>query len=210
MNRAVSSGNITILNRGKKIADIGPYEDLPANVEPVVAILNAGAALQGVDDTFVSDYFFVEEPTVTFDQVTESGQLPVQLAGNRIEFTGSTNVGIENSLEADVQDLASNTLVTKKTIPVTAGTETNQWYYDLQAPGLPVGQYSLTVSWKKSNLTGTSSAQFSVEEAGSVTEPPIPTTTPNSNQGGELPLPFIITGAMAIVIIIIFFTTQKG
>ena len=53
-----SYGNITIMNRGKKIADIGLPADLHANVEPVVEILDAGAALQGVDDTFVAQTTF--------------------------------------------------------------------------------------------------------------------------------------------------------
>jgi hypothetical protein len=203
------SGNITILNRGRKIADIGPHENIQANVEPIVAILDAGAALQGVDDTFVSDYFFVEEPTVTFDQVTGNDQLPVQVTGDRILFTGTTNVGVENSLDAAIRDLATNTLITTKKIPIDAGTETNRWSYDLQSPGLPAGQYSLTVGWLKSNATGTASAQFSVEKTGTVTEPQGPTTTPGSKQEEDLPLPLIITGAMAIVIIIILFTTQK-
>ena len=203
------SGNITILNRGRKIADIGPREDIQANIEPVVAILNAGAALQGVDDTFVSDYFFVEEPSIAFDQVTGNSQLPVQLTGNRIVFTGSTNVGVENSLNAEIRNLASNTLVTTKTIPISAGTEINRWSYDLPSPGLPIGQYSLTVGWTKSNVTGTGSAQFSVEKADTVTTQPVFTITPGSNQEEELPLPLIISGAMAIVIIIILLTTQK-
>jgi hypothetical protein len=203
------SGNITVLNRGRKIADIGPQEDIQANVEPVVAILEAGAGLQGVDDIFVSDYFFVEEPTVTFDQIAGNGELPAQATGNRIIFNGSTNIGLENSLDAVVRDLGTNTLVLTKTIPISTGTDTNRWSYDLQSPGLPEGRYSLTIGWTKSNVTGTGYAYFSVENAGRVTEPPGPITTPGSKQGEELPLPLIITGALAIVIIIILFTTQR-
>jgi hypothetical protein len=135
--------------------------------------------------------------------------LPVQMTGDRILFTGTTNVGVENSLDAAIRDLATNTLITTEKIPIDAGTETNRWSYDLQSPGLPAGQYSLTVGWTKSNATGTASAQFSVKKTGMVTEPPGPTTTPGSKQEEDLPLPLIITGAMAIVITIILFTTRK-
>jgi hypothetical protein len=204
-----STGNITILNRGKKIADIGPQADLHANVEPIVEVLNNGAALQGVDDSFFTDYFFVEEPSIIFDQLTGNSQLPVQITGNRIAFTGSTNVGVENSLHADIRDLTTDTLVTTKMIPVIAGDEMNRWSYEIQAPGLPTGQYFLTVGWTKSNVTGTGSASFPVEKAGVVTQVPGSTETPGQKQGEDLPIALIITGAMAIVIIIILYTTQK-
>ena len=66
--------------------------------------------------------------------------LPVQTTGNRISFTGSTNVGVENSLHADIRDAATNTLITTKMIPVIAGAEINRWSYELLSPGLPAGQ----------------------------------------------------------------------
>ena len=204
-----STGNITVLNRGKKIADIGPQADLHANVEPIVEVLNDGAALQGVDDTFVTDYFFVEEPAITFDQVTGNSRLPVQITGDRILFTGSTNVGVENSLHADIRDLSTNRLVTTKMLPVIAGNEMNSWSYELQSPGLPSGQYSLTVGWTKSNVTGTGSAFFPVETPSAITQVPGSTETPGPKGGEDLPIALIITGAMAIVIIIILYTTQK-
>ncbi len=202
-------GNITILNRGKKIADIGPQQDLHANVEPVVEILNTGAALQGVDDTFVSDYFFVEEPSISFDGITGNNMLPVQITGNRILFTGFTNVGTENSLHADIRDSSTNTLITTKMIPVIAGTETNHWTYELLSPGLPTGRYTMTVGWTKSNITGTGSAEFSVENAGTVTSTPGLLNTPSQKQGEDLPIPLIIMSAMVIVVIIILYSTQK-
>ena len=64
-----TSGNLTIMNRGKIIARRGAVEDLPGNVQPVrLDTLLSAASLQGVDDTFVMEYFFVEEPAVHFDQ----------------------------------------------------------------------------------------------------------------------------------------------
>ena len=204
-----SNGNITILNRGKKIADIGPPETLQANVEPVVEILHRGAGLQGVDDTFVADSFFVEEPTIAFDEVTGAGQLLSQVKGDKISFRGSTNVGVENFLHADIHDLSSNILVTTKVIPVIPGVEMNNWYYEIPSPGLPAGQYSLTVGWMKSNTTGTGSAQFTVENTVPATQTPGSTTTASQKQGDELPIPLIIIGAMAIVTIIILSTIRK-
>jgi hypothetical protein len=203
------TGNITILNRGKKIADIGPQADLHANVEPVIEILTAGATLQGVDDTFVSEYFFVEDPSISFDKVTANGVLPVQISGNRIFFTGSTNVGVENSLHADIRDDTTNRLITTKMIPVVAGGEMNLWAYELQSPGLPAGHYSLTIGWTKSNATGTGSAKFSVENEAPATRNTGQIETTNPKQEDELPIPLIITSAMVIVIIIIVYSTLK-
>ena len=64
-----SSGNLTIMNGGKIIEKIGSREDLKGNVQPVVAFLLDAANLQGVDDSFLPEYFFVEEPSVQFDQM---------------------------------------------------------------------------------------------------------------------------------------------
>ena len=204
-----ATGNITILNRGKKIADIGPQEDLHANVEPVVEILEHGATLQGVDDTFVSDYLFVEEPVISFDKIARDGMLPVQITGEPISFSGTTNVGTENSLHADIRDEATNTLITTKMILVVPGGAMNHWSYELLSPGLPEGHYFLTVGWTKSNITGTGSAGFSVENPSPQTQQPGPVGTPNTKPGDELPIPLIIISAMMIVVIIIIYSTLR-
>ena len=130
--RIAQNGNITILNVGTPITDIGPKQDIRANAAPVVEKLQAVATLTGVDDIFTPYYFFVEEPSIHFDQKAETnpdGQLPNQTSGERIFFSGTTNMGIENPLHADIRNLATNTLILTKTIPVIAGSEKNRWSF---------------------------------------------------------------------------------
>ena len=212
--RVADNGNITIQNRGKKIADIGPVNALDSNVEPIVALLDSAAALQGVDDTFSTEYFFVEDPLVQFDQVTDPTRhfLAPRFSGDRIVLTGSTNVGIENSFRVDIRNLASNAIVTSKMIPITAGKEMNCWTYTLEAPGLPSGEYSITLGGLASNATGTGSAFFTVGNPSLPTPPPVgpqQTGSVRPSPPDETPFPFIITTALLIVLIIIIFTTQR-
>jgi len=78
-----SSRNLTIMNRGKIIEKIGARQDLKGNVQPVVAVLLEAVNLQGVDDSFLPEYFFVEEPSVQFDQMNtiSKSQISNQITG---------------------------------------------------------------------------------------------------------------------------------
>lgn len=171
-----SSGNLTLMNRGKIIERLGTLQDFKGNVQPVVAVLTNSAKTPGVDDTFVTEYFFVEEPVVQFDNLVIGPpiKLPDKITGERIAFTGTTNMGRENYLRAHIYNKSSNALITSNTLPIRAGGRINRWSYEINAPGLPAGEYYLTVGWEKSNKTGTGIAAFSVKNLNTSMPPPPP------------------------------------
>lgn len=161
-----SVGNLTIMNRGKIIARVGAREDLAGNVQPITDILTSAEAIQGVDDTFLPESFFVEEPAIYFDQLGPgTGALPDQVSGESIVITGTTNAGTENSLRAGLYNRDTNEQVTEKILPVVAGGDVNHWTCTFESPGLQPGNYDLSVGWMKSNTSGTGMAAFSVVKA---------------------------------------------
>jgi len=205
-----SFGNITIMNRGKIIAKLGSRKDLKGNVQPEVAILMNAAGIRGVDDTFLSEYFFVEEPSVWFDQlVTASGsRLHDQTAGNRIVFSGTTNLGTENPLIADIHDLNTNALVLSKPIPVVAGSDMNHWLCEISDPGLPPGNYTLIVGWTTLNATGSGSAMFTVKNP---VYPMVSSTSSvpeDTDQRLDLSI-IIITGMLLVIALIVYASGKK-
>ena len=197
-----TSGNLTIMNRGKIIARLGAVEDLPGNVQPETDTLLSAASLQGVDDTFVTEYFFVEEPAVHFDQLipASGSRLPDQISGEGFLFTGTTNMGVENTLRADLRSADTNAPVTSKEIPIIPGSSLNRWSYGIDAPGLEPGNYILSVGWTKSNTTGTGTAQFAVKGA-TGTVPPAPGPVPAA---AGVPLPKGLDTLLLIGIIFVF------
>jgi hypothetical protein len=207
-----SSGNLAIMNRGKIIEKIGARQDLKGNVQPVVAVLMDAANLQGVDDSFLPEYFFVEEPSVQFDQlisVTRS-QLSNQITGERLIISGTTNMGPENYLRAHIYNRDTNALIISNTIPIVAGSQINRWFYQIEAPGLPQGEYYLTVGWTKSNTTSTGLANFAVVNPGT------PMPSPQENRGIEKVVPFdnfptflFLTISGVLIIILIIFAVGK-
>jgi hypothetical protein len=102
-------------------------------------------------------------------------RLPDQITGEQIFFTGTTNIGADNSLRADLRNLDTDAPILSKTIPVVAGSELNTWTYELGSPGLQPGNYYLTIGWSRSNITGTGTATFSVRQP---IPPPTPTVIP--------------------------------
>jgi len=150
------NGNLAIMNRGKIVTRLGPRQELGGNVRMVVDQILYTMSIPGIDDTFKEEYFFVEEPAIHFDKlIPASGfRLPDQLTGERTVISGTTNIGTENILITEIRTRNTYELVTVKTIPVIAGHRMNTWTWDLDAPGLPPGDYELTVGWAKSNTTG--------------------------------------------------------
>jgi hypothetical protein len=207
-----TSGNLTIMNRGKIIARLGAEENLRGNVQKETDILTSAAGLQGVDDRFVTDYFFVEEPAVHFDQLipASGSRLPDQVSGEGFLFTGTTNMGVENTLRAELRTADTNAPVTAKEIPIIPGSSLNRWSYGIGAPGLEPGTYFLSVGWTKSNTTGTGTAQFSVKGA-TGTIPPAPGFTPAA---GNVPLPkgldtLLIIGIIFVFAVVVYTTAKK-
>jgi len=207
-----SSGNFTIMNRGKIIEKIGSSMDLKGNIQPVVAVLMDAANLQGVDDSFLPEYFFAEEPSVQFDQLISvpKSQLSNQITGERLVISGTTNMGPENYLRTHIYKRDTNGLIISNTIPIAAGSQINRWTYELNAPGLPQGDYYLTVGWTKSNTTSTGMANFAVVNPGT------PTPPPPANLGIEKVVPrddfptfLFLTISMVLTIILIIFAVGK-
>lgn len=207
-----SSKNLTIMNRGKIIEKIGARSDLQGNVQPVVAVLMEATKLQGVDDSFLPQYFFVEEPSVQFDQIISvaKSQISNKNAGEQLVISGTTNMGPENYLRTHIYNRDTNALIISNTIPITAGSKINSWFYQIEAPGLPKGNYYMTVGWTKANSTSTGLAKFSV--VGADTTIPPPPENPVMDEvvpSEDFPTLLFITVSMVLVIILIVFAVGK-
>lgn len=197
-----SSGNLTIMNRGKIIARLGAQEDLKANVRSEADELLSSATLQGVDDSFLAGYFFVEEPAVHFDTIipASGSRLPDVISGDGFRFTGTTNLGAENILRAEIRNADTNIPVTAKDIPITPGSSVNSWNYGIDAPGLEAGHYTITVGWTRSNTTGTGTALFTVKGA----DNPSHVVPPPTQGPVNVPLPRGLDTLLIIGIIVVF------
>ncbi|MDO9327063.1 MAG: hypothetical protein Q7T80_19110 [Methanoregula sp.] len=204
--RVTDNGNLTFQKEGIVIADLGPKQGIRTSAEPIARLLRTSTLFTGIDDILTPYYFFVEEPSVHFDQKSSAnpgGQLPNLTAGKRITLSGTTNMGVENSLHADIQNLDTHTLISTKTIPVIADGDTNRWSFDLDTTGYSPGEYFVTVGWMKSNTTGTSSTTFSlVDESGSM--PVVQNSgTPRTEAGGVLSLPPIARAGIFLGLVVI-------
>ena len=147
-------------------------------------------------------FFFVEEPAVHFNQlIPASGlRLPDQVTGQRILFTGTTNMIAENSLRADLMNLDSNTTVLSKIIAVVPGSDMNAWSYELSSPGLEPGNYYLTIGLPRSNTTGTGSATFTVLQL-PPSQPPSGNPVPENIPLQDDPRTFIVLFVSALLVI---------
>ena len=205
-----SGGNLTIMNRGKIFARFGAKEAPGGNVQEETGALMSAATLPHVDDTFLTAYFFVEEPYVQFDGIipASGSRLPDQVSGEGVSFTGTTNMGADNPLRAELKNPETNAIITSKAIPVVAGSGLNRWSYGIAAPGLEPGDYLLSVGWTKSNTTGTATALFSVKRP--VPAPPVPAPTVT----GIIPLPegldtLLIVGMLFVFAAVVYATGRK-
>jgi len=196
-----SARNLTIMNKGKIIIR-GTKENLQGNVEDETEALVATATLQGVDDTFLPKYFFVEEPAVHFNEIipASGSRLPDLVSGQAVRITGTTNMGRENTLEAELRLAGAGTPVLIKDLAIVYGHSLNTWSYVLDEPGLEPGNYEISVGWTKSNKTGTGMAKFSVRPE--ETTPPPPVIMPP--EAGELPLPRWLDTLLVLGIIFVF------
>lgn len=199
------NGNLAVMNRGKIVARFGPRQDLGGNVRIVVDQILNTSSIPGIDDTFQAEYFFVEEPAIHFDElIPASGfQLPDQIPGERIVISGTTNIGTENTFSTEVRIRKTNELVTEKTIPVIAGHRMNTWTWDLDAPGLPPGDYELTIGWAKSNTTG--NGLFTVKYPISPSSSPLkPMDDPIPPQD-DYTFPVLVVCSLIVLAIILYY-----
>ncbi len=209
--RENANGNITLLYQGKTFADIGTRDNIRTSVAPVISSLSS-AEIPHADDIFTASYLLVEDPMVFFDKVTSPAEnrLLGQVSGNPIIFTGTTNLGTQDTLSASIHEAGTDAIVTGKRIPVTAGTELNHWAYTLDAPGLPVGDYLLTIGPADPPATGLRSAVFSVTKSVAVNPTHAVTpAVPRSPQWFDPTVPLFVVVGMLIVLGLILFTTWR-
>jgi hypothetical protein len=208
-----SGGNLTIMNRGKIIARFGAKEDLRGNVQKESEILASSAQLQGVDDTFRTEYFFVEDPAVRFDEIIPASglRLPDQASGNPVRISGTTNLRPDDTLTAEIHDADSTTLLTSKDIQINPGSGLNEWSYVLEEPGLKPGNYIFSVGWTSISTSGNNTANFSVisgEKHPSGNREIVPAPP------GEIPLPrgldtLLILGILFVSAVVVYTMGKK-
>jgi hypothetical protein len=203
------NGNLAVMNRGKIVARLGLRQELGGNVRRVVDQILYTSSIPGIDDTFQEEYFFVEEPAVHFDKlIPASGfRLPDQIMGERIVISGTTNIGTENTLSTEIRTRNTNELVTEKTIPVTAGHRMNTWTWDLDAPGLPPGDYELTVGWAKSNTTGKGS--FTVKYPVSPSSSPVMPRDELIPQQDDYTFPVLVACSLIVLAIVLYYAGRE-
>jgi len=202
------NGNPAIMNRGKIIARLGSRQDLGENIPTIVQELFAGAAIPGVNDIFQPAYFFIEEPAVNVDGLipASGSRLPDFITGDRILFSGTTNVGTSDFLRGEIYNIDTNEKTTTKIVPVSPGKDMNTWSYEIKSPGLPPGNYNLTVIWTPSNTTG---------KGGFAVRNPLPPASAPVIPAGEKPqaadnLTFLVLiGSTLLVLAIVLYATGR-
>jgi hypothetical protein len=203
------AGNLTVMNRGKIIARLGAQDDLTGDIQVITGVLTSAENIPGVDDTFLIETYFVEEPAVYFDNlVPGTGSLSASTSGNAIVITGTTNMGTENQLRAVLQDQDTGEQVTEKTIPVVSGTDINHWTWSFDTPGLQPGNYELSVGWTKTNTSGTGTASFPVVAPAPPQQPilpQVPVEVPQLPQG----LGTLLVISSLFVLALVIYTVLK-
>jgi len=207
------SDGIRIADKGKVVTNIGLKSSFRADINRVVfGILNVSMR-SGVDDHITPYYLYVEEPYMRFNRISESGsgKLPDQVTGEAILITGTTNVGTENLLQVEIRNATSNDLVTSRTIPVEGGTNSNQWSYLLDAPGLPAGLYTVTIGEQKFTTSANASAMLTILEyrMAGTTSPPLQPELPAADTPYGIILPLVISFAALVIIGIIILVTLR-
>ena len=209
--RIEDNGDVILQNRGKTFAGLGPREDLKASVVPLISAFSSTAANPNADDIFIPYYFFVEDPSISFDNIVDplNSGLQSVTAGNRIVLAGPTNINPRDRLQAEIRESATGALVAETAIAVEPGLTVNRWSWIIENPKLLPGTYQVTV-WRPNAFVNCSgSAVFTV------IPPTVGTTAPGSNTTATAPwandplLPFILILGLALVISSILYTSRN-
>ena len=204
---------IQITLRGKIITNIGKKEDLPGLIGPKVDTILTAATRPGVDDILTPYLFYVETPGIYFDGLSGSGsraRLPNLTTGEKLEVTGTTNMGVENQIHVEIRNQSSRVLITSGNIPVIEGPVLNRWSYTLAAPGLPAGDYSVRIWRQNGDTSETDTALLTVE--GHSPSPPVQNRgeIPGLGQDFGVLFPiFISIGALGVICIIIITSVKN-
>jgi hypothetical protein len=203
------NGTLAVMNRGKIVARLGPRQELGENIRMVADQILSTSSIPGVDDTFQTKYFFVQKPAIFFDKlIPASGfRLPDQITGERIVISGITNIATENTISTEIRTRDTNEPVMVKTIPVTAGHPMNTWTWDLDAPGLPPGDYELTVGWAKSNTTvrGLFTVKYPAPPSSSPVKPPDEKIPPQD----DYTFPVFVTCSLIVLAIVLYYAGRE-
>ena len=177
-SKVSGTGNITITDRGVPIADLGPARALGPGVRPAVDALQDAAGRPDVDDIVTPTYYFVELPFINFSGTIDpaTGQLtPARSTEGRLVFTGTTNMGTENTLTAEIYNSTTGTHVLS--VPVSAivpgsvpepgiNKVLNSWTFELDPFRLAPGEYYVDVGWQKEKTCGHGTALFTIPDDG--------------------------------------------
>jgi hypothetical protein len=203
------NGNLVIMNRGKIITRLWPRQELGENIRPVAGQILSASSIPGIDDTFQEEFFFVEEPAFFFNNlIPASGfRLPGQITGERILISGTTNIGTENMINTEIRTRNTNEVVTVKTIPVIANYPMNTWTWDLDAPGLPPGDYELNIGWAKSNIT--SKGTFTVKYPAPPLSFPVKPMDNMKPQQDDYTFPIFVACSLIVLAIVLYYAGRE-
>lgn len=205
------NGSLVVMNKGKIISHLGPQEDLGENIHAVGDQILETTALPGVDDTFRAEYFFVQKPAIFFDRlIPASGfHLPDQISGGPVIITGTTNLATDNTIDMEIRNRDTSDVITRQTIPVIGGSPMNTWAWDIDTPGLPPGNYNLTVWSEKANVTIEGS--FTVK----IPSPPVPSPGIPAPGGNTPPpptddytFPVLVACSLIVLAIVLYYARE--
>jgi len=199
------NGSLVVMNRGKIVARLGPRQELGEDIRNVTNQILSTSTIPGVDDTFQAEYFFVQKPAIFFNNVIPASglRLPDQITGERIIISGTTNIGTENTLNTEVRTLNTHDIVTTKTVQVIAGYPINTWTWDLDEPGLPPGEYNVTISWEKSEIS--SSGIFTVRHPSPPPSSPIIPMNGKNPEQDDYTFPVLVACSLIVLAIVLYY-----
>jgi hypothetical protein len=203
------NGSLAVMNRGKIVARLGPRQDLGEKIRIIADQILSTSSIPGVDDTFHANFFFVEEPAIHFDKlIPASGyRLPDQITGERIVISGTTNIGTDNSFSTEIRTQNTKEIVTRKTITVVPGPRMNTWIWDLDAPGLPPGDYELNVGWIKSNTF--SNGTFTVKYPAPPSSSPVRPIDEKIPRQDDYTFPIFVACSLIVLAIVLYYAGRE-
>jgi len=209
--RVDDNGDIILLNQGRTFADIGARENLRASVVPLISEFSSTAANPGADDVFTPYYFIVENPSISFDHMSDpvNSRLADVKVGDPIILEGQTNVNPRDSLRAEIRGSENGAPAASANLAVIPGATVNRWRWVLDNPGLPPGSYEVTI-WRTDAFVSCSGSAILAVLPGATA-----TTNTSGNTTGSIPwssdplLPFIILAGLALVIASILFASRN-
>ncbi len=201
------NGSLVVMNKGKIVARLGHRQDLGENIKPAAGRILDASLLPGVDDQFSARYFFVEEPAIFFSGlIPASGfRLPERIAGEPVDISGTTNIGTENTLVTDILSQDSHELIMTEVIPISAGSSMNRWKWDLDAPGLPAGNYEITVAHPGSNTTIQGVFSVVLPAHPPVSPSNVPPELPPARESGDYTFPVFIAATLIVLAIVLYY-----